>query len=79
MARARPGTPDDVPLLGRLRDGDGAGVPGLILATGGFRHGVLLAPLLADAAAALVTGDSPGTDLAGVLRATDPYRFHTTD
>jgi glycine oxidase len=40
---------------------------------------VLLAPLLADAAAALVTGDSLGPDLTGVLRATDPYRFHTTD
>ncbi|MGO1398585.1 MAG: glycine oxidase ThiO [Brevibacterium yomogidense] len=79
MARARPGTPDDVPLLGRLRDGDGAEAPGLILATGGFRHGVLLAPLLADAAAALVTGDSRGPDLTGVLRTTDPYRFHPTD
>lgn len=79
MARARPGTPDDVPLLGRLRDADGADVPGLILATGGFRHGVLLAPLLADAAAALVTGDSLGPELTGVLRTTDPYRFHTPD
>ena len=84
MARARPGTPDDVPLLGRLREGDGAEVPGLILATGGFRHGVLLAPLLSAAAAALVTGDAtgmwdtPGADLAGVLHATDPYRFTTT-
>ena len=51
----------------------------VILATGGFRHGVLLAPLLADAAAALVTGGSLGPDLTGVLRTTDPYRFHTTD
>jgi glycine oxidase len=84
MARARPGTPDDVPLLGRLRDGTGAEAPVLILATGGFRHGVLLAPLLSAAAAALVTGeaagmrDAPELDLAGVLSATDPYRFTTT-
>src|SRR5690606_40275748 len=60
-------------------------VPGLILATGGFRHGVLLAPLLSAAAAALVTGDAtgmwdtPGADLAGVLRATDRSEEHTSE
>ncbi|WP_426978808.1 FAD-dependent oxidoreductase [Pseudarthrobacter sp. O4] len=49
-ARARPGTPDNAPLLGRVadrspgRDGD---VGGLIIATGFFRHGILLTPAAA--------------------------------
>ncbi|TLM85577.1 glycine oxidase ThiO [Pseudarthrobacter sp. NamE2] len=45
-ARARPGTPDNAPLLGRVPDAEaGSGhVAGLIFATGFFRHGVLLAP-----------------------------------
>ena len=57
-ARARPGTPDNAPLLGRVQvasgpDATSAGhVPGLIIATGFFRHGVLLTP----AAAAICTG-----------------------
>jgi glycine oxidase len=61
-ARARPGTPDNAPLLGRVPvgptpRGEGSGaeaghVPGLIIATGFFRHGVLLTP----AAAAICTG-----------------------
>lgn len=60
-ARARPGTPDNAPLLGRvpvdlaLRSEGSATeagyVPGLIIATGFFRHGVLLTP----AAAAICT------------------------
>lgn len=44
-ARARPGTPDNAPLLGRVSAGGGAGeIAGLIMATGFFRHGVLLTP-----------------------------------
>lgn len=39
-ARARPGTPDNAPLLGRV-------AVGLLVATGMFRHGVLLSPLVA--------------------------------
>ncbi|WP_411373793.1 glycine oxidase ThiO [Arthrobacter sp. MPF02] len=48
-ARARPGTPDNAPLLGRVPGAEaGPGhVPGLIIATGFFRHGVLLAPAAA--------------------------------
>jgi glycine oxidase len=42
-ARARPGTPDNAPLLGRVGK-DRGHVPGLIVATGFFRHGVLLTP-----------------------------------
>jgi glycine oxidase len=48
--RARPGTPDNAPLLGR------AAAAGLIIATGFFRHGVLLAPIAARICADLVDG-----------------------
>lgn len=44
----RPGTPDNAPILGRLR-------PGVVVATGHYRHGVLLAPATADAICELVT------------------------
>jgi glycine oxidase len=42
VAGLRPGTPDNAPVLGP------AGMPGLVLATGHFRAGVLLAPVTAD-------------------------------
>lgn len=48
-ARARPGTPDNAPLLGRL----GAG---LLVATGFFRHGVLLTPIAAQICLELLDG-----------------------
>ncbi len=51
-AGLRPATVDLRPLLGR----DDAGV---IWATGGFRHGVLLLPLVVDAISAEVAGRSP--------------------
>jgi glycine oxidase len=50
-AGLRPGTPDNLPLIG-----PGA-IEGLILATGHYRNGVLLAPLTADAVAAVLAGD----------------------
>jgi len=77
MARARPGTPDDVPCLGRARARDGGPVPGLVVSTGYFRHGVLLTPLAARLAAQLVTGASgadPAADAAHLATA-DPQRF----
>lgn len=46
-ARARPGTPDNAPLLGRVAGTNGKDIPGLIIATGFFRHGVLLTPVAA--------------------------------
>jgi glycine oxidase len=46
----RPGTPDGLPILGA------SGVPGLFLATGHFRNGILLAPITAMAMADLLTG-----------------------
>jgi len=51
MAGLRPGTPDNLPLIG-----PGA-VEGLVLATGHYRNGILLAPLTAVAVAALLAGD----------------------
>jgi glycine oxidase len=42
VAGLRPGTPDNAPVLGP------ATLPGLVLATGHFRSGVLLAPVTAD-------------------------------
>ena len=47
----RPATPDNAPLIGRTQ------VPGLVVATGHYRNGVLLAPVTADAVAALVVDD----------------------
>ena len=44
-AGLRPGTPDNAPVLGP------SGLPGLVLATGHFRAGVLLAPITAEAVA----------------------------
>lgn len=41
IARDRPGTPDNLPLVGP------SGVDGVVLAAGHFRHGVLLAPVTA--------------------------------
>jgi glycine oxidase len=48
----RPGTVDNAPHVGWTE------VPGLALATGHFRNGVLLAPITAEAIAALVAGEA---------------------
>ena len=49
----RPGTPDNAPLLGRVCDG-------LVVATGHYRHGYLLAPATASLVTAAVLGrESP--------------------
>jgi glycine oxidase len=54
-AGLRPGTPDNLPIVAR------GAVDGLVLATGHFRNGILLAPWTADAVAALLAGD-PNSD-----------------
>jgi glycine oxidase len=64
IAGLRPGTPDNRPLVGR------GAVEGLVLATGHFRNGILLAPLSADAVAATLAGDP----LPEVLAFADPMR-----
>lgn len=56
-ARARPGTPDNAPLLGRVAEpGSSADIAGLIIATGFFRHGILLTPAAAEICRGLLDG-----------------------
>ncbi|HEY6731017.1 MAG TPA: glycine oxidase ThiO [Solirubrobacterales bacterium] len=50
IAGLRPGTPDNLPLVG-----PGA-IEGLVLATGHYRNGILLAPLAAETVAELLVG-----------------------
>jgi glycine oxidase len=64
-AALRPGSPDNLPLIGAL------GPDGLLVATGHHRNGMLLAPVTADAVLALLCGD-PVPDAMG---AADPARF----
>lgn len=70
---ARPGTPDNLPLLGRFLEDEGTEIPGCVVATGFFRHGVLLAPLAARAVADIL--DAPKTPER--WRALAPDRFHS--
>ena len=65
--RARPATPDNLPLVGATA------VPGLHVATGHGRNGILLAPLTADAVVAGLTGAGLPPDAAAAL---DPARAH---
>jgi glycine oxidase len=51
MAGLRPGTPDNLPVVG-----PGA-IDGLVLACGHYRNGILLAPLTAEAVAGLLAGE----------------------
>ncbi|MGV0433266.1 glycine oxidase ThiO [Corynebacterium sp. 20_84] len=60
---ARPGSPDDLPYLGRVSDR-------VVVSTGYFRHGILLAAMGAKCGAALVEGAQPPVE----LEACDPLR-----
>ena len=63
-AGLRPGTPDNLPVVGP------ASTPGLILATGHYRNGILLAPVTAAAVADLVgSGAGPGESATGPMSA----------
>jgi glycine oxidase len=53
----RPYTKDELPLLGATKVG------GLLLATGHYRNGILLAPITAEIVTALVLGKKPPLDL----------------
>jgi glycine oxidase len=65
-AGLRPGSPDDLPMLGA------GSLPGTYVATGHFRNGILLAPITAVAMAELIQGKQPRVD----LRPFAPSRFH---
>ncbi|WP_261624259.1 glycine oxidase ThiO [Nesterenkonia marinintestina] len=67
--RARPGTPDDIPYLGRLPDHDD-----VVVSTGYSRHGILLAPLAARLGAALLTGAALDEDDRRMLDHMSPTR-----
>ena len=56
-AGLRPGTPDDLPILGETS------LSGYYAATGHYRDGILLAPITAQVTAELVTGRQPEFDL----------------
>ncbi|MFB4299386.1 glycine oxidase ThiO [Actinomadura sp. NTSP31] len=64
-AGLRPGSPDNAPLMGPTA------LPGLYLGTGHFRNGILLAPVSADALAAMLL-DGPVPDVAAPF---SPARF----
>jgi glycine oxidase len=64
-AGLRPGSPDNAPMIGA------GALPGLVVATGHYRNGILLAPITADAIADLLTA---GSLPAGFDRF-DPCRF----
>ncbi|MFI6979581.1 glycine oxidase ThiO [Embleya sp. NPDC050154] len=54
LAGLRPGSPDNAPILGR------SALAGLVVATGHYRHGILLTPITADTVAeALAHGTTP--------------------
>jgi glycine oxidase len=64
-AGLRPGTPDNLPILGATT------TPGYYVATGHFRDGILLAPITAEVMAAVIEGRKPEHDLAPFF----PSRF----
>jgi glycine oxidase len=64
-AGLRPGTPDDLPILGE------SSVPGYFIATGHFRNGILLAPVTAQIMSQLLRGEAA----AHPINAFSPARF----
>jgi glycine/D-amino acid oxidase-like deaminating enzyme len=61
----RPGTPDDLPILGPTD------IDGLLIATGHYRNGILLAPVTAKLVREWITGARGGFDAS----AYSPLRF----
>lgn len=64
-AGLRPGTPDNAPAVGW------SGVEGLLVATGHFRNGILLAPITCAAIEALLIGSEPPAEVGAL----SPARF----
>jgi glycine oxidase len=65
VAGLRPGSPDNAPIVGAT------GLDGLVVATGHYRNGILLAPLTADGVVQLITtGAAPSS-----LGPASPQRF----
>lgn len=68
-AGLRPAAPDNQPVIGET------GLDGLVVATGHFRHGLLLAPLTAELLADLLETGKPDP----LLEPFDPRRFAPTE
>jgi glycine oxidase len=64
-AGLRPGTPDDLPILGATS------APGYLVATGHFRDGILLAPVTAHVMTQVITGVQLDYDISSF----SPLRF----
>jgi glycine oxidase len=64
-AGLRPGTPDDLPIIGPTES------PGVFIASGHFRNGILLAPVTAKIVANLVSNQSSPIDISSF----SPLRF----
>src|SRR5690606_24962658 len=64
-AGLRPGSPDNAPVMGP------SALPGLVIGTGHFRNGILLAPISADILSVMLRG-GPVPDIAGPFT---PDRF----
>jgi glycine oxidase len=63
-AGLRPGTTDDLPLIGKVDTGaagrgSGGATARCFIAAGHFRNGILLAPATADVVASLMAGEPP--------------------
>jgi glycine oxidase len=67
-AGLRPGTPDDLPLIGPTE------TPGVFIASGHFRNGILLAPITAKITADLVEGRPSPLDISTFT----PSRFRSS-
>lgn len=72
MAGLRPGTPDNLPLIG-----PGA-LDGLVLACGHYRNGILLAPMTGEAVAGILAGEPLPEALAAAEPLTSRFIAHTT-
>jgi glycine oxidase len=71
MAGLRPGTPDNLPLIGR------GALDGLLLACGHYRNGILLAPLTGEAVAGVVAGKPLPESLAAAEPVSSRFVGHT--
>ena len=69
----RPGSPDNAPIVGHTD------VPGLILATGAYRNGILQAPATSYEVVRLVQEGDEADDRVGLFAPFRPGRFRPSD
>jgi glycine oxidase len=73
MAGLRPGTPDNLPLIGA------GALDGLVLACGHYRNGILLAPLTGDAVAELLDAGELPESVAAASPVSSRFLAHTAN